>query len=1254
MPNLQRINITFNTHNDNRDHDTVLHVFVKNRSNTSSTPEGATTFIANLLAFQESAALGPNEINPYLGFAQSLSQGSEFDDPSTHQFDIPLRATPIPLEEIILPVVNIHILPNGHDRWIFDYRITFFFDDGRSFSSTSNTNGVTGIILDQDNKDYSGICVENPFITLPPVVKPQTDALLTQVWLEFSTHNDNKDSDTQLNVHIVNRLSATTSQDIAVGVNLLPGQEFPDPGYKKVVFSKTTLPLASNTIRLQDIVLPVVNINIGPNGNDRWIFDYRVTYFFSDGRAFSSSTGGIILDQDNHKYTGVYQGNPFPTFTLGKPALTLSPVDHVTTPKTISLGFLQKKLDEFINKREGTGSQYPPLKKLRLHNTGVFGGTLPQSYSDLQSIDANPPAPGTILPDTFKEGVRYTSSPAELGQLTGFLGIGDTYLNDINSNMLRAAIDVTKATPLTVEIDFETGGPPETAGGVGGMDFTTFTITLNLTLRFDSNNSRIDLMGWVDDINHLTPTPISISPPSFRVTGQFLGEAINTIVPSVDDFKSALIDRVIHVVVVTPNAVDFGGKFQKDMRGRIFDKLSHVDTITKTSLRDSINATVNSWLLGGEIESGNTSPSPYPNPCRIQSVSPISDGNLTIAYTGPQHNFLFTTPAGWPSPANPHPAFDFSPGTLANIDHIVVLTMENRSFDHILGYLSLPPNKGGQGRTDVDGLKGNEFNSFNGTNWPSFALAAGDTIFAPDPPHDPDPVRDAINGGRMDGFVKSYAEESGSTVAPRIMGYHTAANVPVYDALTRDFAICQRWFAAHPGPTFCNRFYELTGRLNIDAYGFWELTNSSPMRPLFTDTIFDHLSTQKVSWKYFEHGYCFLRFFERHTFDSANIATFDDPVNGFLSLAQSGNLPSVSFIDPHFIELPPDGNCDGPPADIKEGQRLVKKIVEAVVASPKWEKTLLIITYDEHGGFFDHVPPPKAAKISPESLDTYGVRVPTFIVSPWMKGGTVFGKDAAVVTTGGGGSTTTAGTPAADTGTTPVGGVSSPLQSLYFDHTSILKTIARRFMSSNPPYMGARYENAKDLSMVLGNALRPGQFRPFIPYYLTYGASKMCLDVPGGSNVAGTALWQFSPNQTGAQEFRFEDAGDGFFYVRTHAGNLYLTADVPAGANTGAGQTFAAKQDVKYPAGATGPHNPDFQRWKFGASGLTTVNRDNFSISCAALPGKVLQPAGGSLLSTAAVVLGDPTGTHIGVLVLKNPWQVISPLLGNSQDVLHP
>jgi len=111
--------------------------------------------------------------------------------------------------------------------------------------------------------------------------------------------------------------------------------------------------------------------------------------------------------------------------------------------------------------------------------------------------------------------------------------------------------------------------------------------------------------------------------------------------------------------------------------------------------------------------------------------------------------------------------------------------------------------------------------------------------------------------------------------------------------------------------------------------------------------------------------------------------------------------------------------------------------VETVVASPKWDKTLLIITYDEHGGFYDHVPPPNAVPVAPGMLQTTGVRVPCFIISPWVKAGGVIGS-----------------------------------HTLHFDHTSILKTIARRFMSNNPPFMGARYAAAKDLSSVLGNALR--------------------------------------------------------------------------------------------------------------------------------------------------------------------------------------
>jgi len=293
-----------------------------------------------------------------------------------------------------------------------------------------------------------------------------------------------------------------------------------------------------------------------------------------------------------------------------------------------------------------------------------------------------------------------------------------------------------------------------------------------------------------------------------------------------------------------------------------------------------------------------------------------------------------------PFPETPQPPL--GPGLLANIDHIVVLMMENRSFDHMLGYLSKH-----RGRADVDGLRGGEQNPYKGIHFPSFALP--DTQFNVSPPHGHEPVKKQISrsvresldvmgqavsikqlahqrqepfplslrhfaGGPMNGFVAEFAklcQEKQVEVDPgMIMGYHTADHVPVYDALAREFLICQRWFAAHPGPTFCNRFYTLTGRLNRNADGSWQVDNpgaphEDDNKPVFTKTIFDHLTDHGVSWHYYEHRYCFLRLFERYTFDdNTYIVDANDPVKGFFASARAGTLPSVSFIDPNFIDEP--------------------------------------------------------------------------------------------------------------------------------------------------------------------------------------------------------------------------------------------------------------------------------------------------------------------------------------------------------------
>jgi hypothetical protein len=270
-------------------------------------------------------------------------------------------------------------------------------------------------------------------------------------------------------------------------------------------------------------------------------------------------------------------------------------------------------------------------------------------------------------------------------------------------------------------------------------------------------------------------------------------------------------------------------------------------------IRDGLNILASQALMGGVLNGASTGPGSYPNPCRLTGMS-INNKMLTLDYIGPQNNFQFPVPCKADWPGGP-----LHPGTLANIDHIIVLTMENRSFDHMLGYLSLPYKKGGMDRTDVDGLKGGEFNICNGRTIKAFRLPYGDTIFSPGPSNSFEPTAKAVNGGRMDGFVQAHADAYGNTMAHRVMGYHSYDNVPTYDALAREFAICHRWFCSFPGETFPNRYFELTGRPNIDPWGKWDYATDNVIPFLFTDTIFDHLSEQGVSWKYFEHSPCQLR-----------------------------------------------------------------------------------------------------------------------------------------------------------------------------------------------------------------------------------------------------------------------------------------------------------------------------------------------------------------------------------------------------------
>jgi hypothetical protein len=1232
---LRRVTVTFDTHDDNKNDETVVHVFVKNRLNNSTSPEADADFISNWYALQRrlpGGDLDDGTKNPYLAYGLALGDGDEFEDPSSKTYTLTLARPDIGVNEVVLPAVDIQILTDrglvfGRDRWIFDYTVMLQFDDG-AFSFTSAVNGVRGIILDQDNRNYSGIGIENPLRTLPipTLTRPDTDALLKKVTLEFVTHDDDKDHDTVLNVHIVNRLGPDASQDIAIGLDLFKDTRFPDSGgradqYKSFSWEAEEGQLASPRIRLADMVLPVVYIVIVPNGDDRWIFDYRVTFEFENASDFqqkrtfySSQTSGVILDQDNNKHMGVYQGRPFPTIAPPTaPVLANQPVDrNGANQKTISLQFLQRKLDEFINRRNDplTGA-HPPLAQIRL-SSSPSGDLPPESYSDLQTLVNGHDG----LP-------HYVSTLSSQGQLLD----GWVYLRDIESAYVRANLDPASATPLLVTVAFKPGG----ALGVrdlGSYDLVSFSITLKLTLdkgtlldSFGHSFTIVDLFSWITELEDMSVTLDHYNTAThvlyYRIKGSFLHEPVD-LVTSNPDVYSLFLDQVI---VLNLNADGPGlDTLRSTLRSQVVDKLTKVDLMTNRSPRDGINSQATSWLLGGVADDELNADE---NNCILRDIGvqlgdPARgiDDMLVIDYSGPQNVFVPAAPADWPTPGHPNPAYDFSPSTLANIDHIVVLTKENRSFDHMLGYLSLPLAAGGRGRQDVDGLKGGEFNVFEGVSYPSFPL--DQTLFAPGTPNGYESVGHAIDGGRMDGFVASHAQENSDSVAGRVMGYHTTATVPVYDALARDFAIGHRWFCSHPGPTFPNRFYELTGRPNLDSRGFWELENSSPILPVFTPTIFDYLKDAKdpsgapLTWRYFEHGYCTVRWFERYTFDHEHVVSIDDPADGFYARARSGNLPSVSFIDPHFVDYPPGSDCDEPPSDVLPGQALVRRIVESVVTSPAWPKTLLIIVYDEHGGFYDHVPPPPGTRVSADfPVATLGLRVPAFVISPWLMPGSVFGHD-------GGRSTPPPTTKKA---------IRSRGPGLHFDHTSILKTIARRFLSDSPPYMGARYAAANDLSVVIGAQPHRPQFLPFINYRLQFVASQLMLNaIVVTDPEPGAVLWQAPAEDSVVQDFSFEDAGNGFVYIRSHVRNDYVAA--------------ASADSVRTVPVTSAPGT----LWKLGAIGITVLDRDLFLISSRDYPDLVLQPA--KRASESAVVLAHGSPSPVGIN--PNAWKVTSPLLGDT------
>lgn len=344
--------------------------------------------------------------------------------------------------------------------------------------------------------------------------------------------------------------------------------------------------------------------------------------------------------------------------------------------------------------------------------------------------------------------------------------------------------------------------------------------------------------------------------------------------------------------------------------------------------------------------------------------------------------------------------FDFD-----RIDRVVVLMLENRSFDQMLGALET------EGRP-VDGvvtaLNAAPNPDQDGRLWRPHRLAAHwhgpnpvytlnrRSSFKPDPDHEMDDVTAQIAGGAMNGFVTSMQRAHEFAVYPEdVLGYYTRQDLPVLFHLADQGAVCDRWFCSVPTSTMPNRLYSLCG----DSARYHE--TPVPSREIALPCIFDLLGDDE--WAIYSG-----RFSDIHRIRAASMAMFlgdwdhKDLVNrhwhkldDFARDARQGRLPKVTWIEPRYDWLA-DANDDHPPTPIEAGQALLKRVYEALSADPAlWQRTVFVLTYDEHGGFYDHVAPPPipAAARSDSDLhvpfDTFGPRVPALVLSPLAEPGDV-------------------------------------------------------------------------------------------------------------------------------------------------------------------------------------------------------------------------------------------------------------------------
>ena len=324
------------------------------------------------------------------------------------------------------------------------------------------------------------------------------------------------------------------------------------------------------------------------------------------------------------------------------------------------------------------------------------------------------------------------------------------------------------------------------------------------------------------------------------------------------------------------------------------------------------------------------------------------------------------------------------------IKHVVVLMLENRSFDHVFGFMRTA-------KYPIDGLTGDESNPLDPHHASTEIKVSrkAEYVLTPDPGHTlsdvnvqiyarPEGPPGSVPPNR--GFILDYGQESGVTpaTAPTIMRCFAPSRLPVITRLAREFAICDRWFSSVPGPTWPNRFFAHCAT----SKGF---IDNSPFHNYDMPTIFERLAERGFTWNVYFHDVA-------HSIFHRTLAREENVVNflayrGFARNARNGTLASYSFIEPRYFNGLKRANDQHPPHDMLLGETLIAEVYEALRSSSAWNETLLLIVYDEHGGTYDHVEPPAAAPPDEHTgqfaFDRYGVRVPAVIVSPFVPKGKI-------------------------------------------------------------------------------------------------------------------------------------------------------------------------------------------------------------------------------------------------------------------------